>query len=85
MYDKQLTALERVLEIMDRLRKDCPWDREQTHKTIRDDLIEETYEVIEAIDNEEKTKTHIDNILESAKLLDYLYQSAALKKEISLK
>ena len=24
----------------------CPWDREQTHKTIRDDLIEETYEVI---------------------------------------
>ena len=30
----------------------CPWDREQTHKSIRDDLIEETYEVIEAIDTE---------------------------------
>jgi tetrapyrrole methylase family protein/MazG family protein len=30
----------------------CPWDREQTHKTIRKDLIEETYEVIEAIDTE---------------------------------
>ena len=27
----------------------CPWDREQTHKSIRNDLIEETYEVIEAI------------------------------------
>jgi tetrapyrrole methylase family protein/MazG family protein len=29
----------------------CPWDREQTHKSIRKDIIEETYEVIEAIDN----------------------------------
>ena len=29
----------------------CPWDREQTHQSIRKDIIEETYEVIEAIDN----------------------------------
>ena len=29
----------------------CPWDMEQTHESIRNDLIEETYEVIEAIDN----------------------------------
>ena len=29
----------------------CPWDREQTHESIRNDFIEETYEVIEAIDN----------------------------------
>ena len=28
----------------------CPWDKEQTHQSIRNDLIEETYEVIEAID-----------------------------------
>ena len=31
----------------------CPWDIEQTHKSIRDDLIEETYEVIEAIDTDD--------------------------------
>jgi tetrapyrrole methylase family protein/MazG family protein len=31
----------------------CPWDREQTHKSIRKDIIEETYEVIEAIDKED--------------------------------
>lgn len=31
----------------------CPWDREQTHKSIRKDIIEETYEVIEAIDNDD--------------------------------
>ncbi len=29
----------------------CPWDAEQTHKSIRNDIIEETYEVVEAIDN----------------------------------
>lgn len=33
----------------------CPWDTEQTHESIRNDLIEETYEVIEAIDNSDKT------------------------------
>jgi len=31
----------------------CPWDMEQTHKSIRDDFIEETYEVIEAIDTDD--------------------------------
>ncbi len=31
----------------------CPWDIEQTHKSIRNDFIEETYEVIEAIDNDD--------------------------------
>lgn len=39
--------------LADLLRREggCPWDREQTHKSIRKDIIEETYEVIEAIDN----------------------------------
>ena len=31
----------------------CPWDREQTHASIRKNLIEETYEVIDAIDRED--------------------------------
>ncbi len=30
----------------------CPWDREQTHKSIRENFLEETYEVLEAIDTE---------------------------------
>lgn len=40
--------------LADLLRREggCPWDREQTHKSIRNDLIEETYEVIEAIETE---------------------------------
>lgn len=42
--------LVRIVEIL-RAPGGCPWDREQTHASIRNDLIEETYEVIEAIDN----------------------------------
>ena len=41
-----------IVELL-RLPGGCPWDMEQTHKSIRNDLIEETYEVIEAIDNDD--------------------------------
>ena len=41
-----------VVEVL-RSEKGCPWDREQDHKSIRKDIIEETYEVIEAIDKED--------------------------------
>ncbi len=33
----------------------CPWDREQTHKTIRNEFIEETYEAVDAIDRDDAT------------------------------
>ena len=33
----------------------CPWDREQDHKSIRKNFIEETYEAVEAIDKEDMT------------------------------
>ena len=42
---------EDLIEIMARLRSSCPWDREQTHRTLVPYLIEETYEVVEAIEN----------------------------------
>ena len=40
-----------LVEVL-RSEEGCPWDREQTHKSIRKDFIEETYEVIEAIDTD---------------------------------
>lgn len=40
-----------LVEIMARLRMGCPWDREQTHRTLLPYLIEEAYEVVEAIEN----------------------------------
>ena len=44
-----------LVMLVEVLRSDigCPWDREQDHKSIRKDIIEETYEVIEAIDTED--------------------------------
>ena len=46
-------SIERLLEIMAKLRAPdgCPWDREQTHESLKSDLIEEAYEVIDAIES----------------------------------
>ncbi len=46
-----------LLDVVEILRSPggCPWDIEQDHKSIREDFIEETYEVIEAIDTENPT------------------------------
>jgi len=45
-------AFQRLVEVMAQLRAPggCPWDREQTHETLARHLVEETYEVLEAID-----------------------------------
>ena len=42
-------ATTRLLDVMDKLRKECPWDREQTFDTLRNNTIEETYELVDAI------------------------------------
>jgi tetrapyrrole methylase family protein/MazG family protein len=49
---KGSTQFTKLIAIMARLRGDtgCPWDREQTHLSLRKYLLEETYEVLEAID-----------------------------------
>ena len=43
-------ALLELVEVMDRLRRECPWDKEQTHGSLARYLVEETYEVLEAIE-----------------------------------
>jgi tetrapyrrole methylase family protein/MazG family protein len=48
---KDKYSIDSLLEIMEILRKECPWDKEQSHSSIRTNFIEEVYEVIEAIDN----------------------------------
>ncbi len=49
MENKKLTALARLLGIMDELREKCPWDREQTFESLRNNTIEETFELVDAI------------------------------------
>ena len=53
---KEKYDIKDLLEIMRLLRAPggCPWDAQQTHASIKKNLIEETYEVIEAIDKDDK-------------------------------
>lgn len=47
--EKKLEAAARLLEVMTTLRRECPWDREQTFDSLRSNTIEETYELADAI------------------------------------
>lgn len=47
--DPRLVAFARLLQIMDELRAQCPWDQKQTFETLRNLTIEETYEMADAI------------------------------------
>ena len=47
--EEKLAAFGRLLDIMDTLREKCPWDRKQTFDSIRQNTIEETYELATAI------------------------------------
>ena len=63
--EKQLQAIDRLLTIMDELREGCPWDRKQTMQTLRQLTIEETYELGDAIlDNDlEEVKGELGDLL----------------------
>lgn len=49
MQEEKLKAFERALDILDRLRIECPWDKKQTNDTLRILTIEETFELTDAI------------------------------------
>ena len=57
--EEKLKAFKRLLDVMDELRAKCPWDREQTMESLRNLTIEETYELADAI---------IDQDLEGVKM-----------------
>lgn len=53
IMEKKRYSYEDLMDIVRELRQKCPWDREQTHKSIRTNLIEECYELYEAIDKDD--------------------------------
>lgn len=65
MEDKRLEATARLLEVMNTLRRECPWDREQTFESLRNNTIEETYELVDAISdrNMEGIKEELGDLL----------------------
>lgn len=56
---------EQLTSIMHRLRKECPWDKKQTAHSLRQYILEEAYETVEAIDNEdwEELKKELGDML----------------------
>jgi XTP/dITP diphosphohydrolase len=62
---QQLDAFNRLLDIMDELREKCPWDKKQTLQTLRHLTIEETYELGDAIldNNLEEVKKELGDLL----------------------
>lgn len=69
---------EELYNIMKRLRLECPWDREQTHDSIKAATIEETYELVESIDekNYDEMKLELGDLL-----LHILFHSVIAEEE----
>ena len=68
---KQLEKFSYLLDIMDNLREKCPWDKEQTFKTLKNLTIEETYELSEALmsNNFEEIKNELKDLIKASKII----------------
>ena len=58
-------TFEDLVQLVEILRKECPWDRKQTHDSIKDNLVEEVYEALEALENDdfEEFKKELGDLL----------------------
>lgn len=77
---EDLSSFESLLQIMKTLRSDsgCPWDRKQTHESLTKHTIEETYELIDAIENKDQ-----ENLIEELGdvLLQVVFHSEIARNE----
>ena len=82
-YDVPGARLLDLVTVMDRLRTDCPWDREQTHRSLAKYLLEETHETLEAIDLLEHggDYTHLQEELGDLLLQVYFHARVASEQE----
>ena len=77
-----MTGIERLHEIMTRLRDPqtgCPWDRIQTLETLKPCVLEETYELLAAMDRPEDKANHIEELGDV--LLQVMFQSVMAEQE----
>ncbi|HET6400068.1 MAG TPA: nucleoside triphosphate pyrophosphohydrolase [Candidatus Kapabacteria bacterium] len=77
----QTTTLVEFLSLVGRLRRECPWDREQTHQSLRPMLIEEAYETVEAIDHAIDTGDYTELKKELGDLLLHILFHSDLARE----
>lgn len=77
-----MTGIERLHEIMTRLRDPqtgCPWDREQTLESLKPCVLEETYELLSAMDRPEDKANHIEELGDV--LLQVMFQSVMAEED----
>ena len=77
-----MTGIERLHDIMTRLRNPetgCPWDRVQTLETLKPCVLEETYELLSAMDRPEDRDNHIEELGDV--LLQVMFQSVMAEQE----
>ena len=77
-----MTGIERLHEIMVRLRDPrtgCPWDREQTLSSLKPCVLEETYELLAAMDRPEDQANHVEELGDV--LLQVMFQSVMAEQE----
>lgn len=62
---RQLNAFAHLLDVLDRLRVECPWDRKQTNDSLRINTVEEVYELSEALlaDDADEIKKELGDVL----------------------
>lgn len=53
---KECENFQKLVNLVEKLRRECPWDREQTNISIKNNLIEEAYELLEAIEEDDNQK-----------------------------
>ena len=77
-----MTGIERLHDIMVRLRdpeKGCPWDREQTLESLKPCVLEETYELLAAMDRPEDKANHVEELGDV--LLQVMFQCVMAEQE----
>jgi len=83
-----MNEFEALVEVMHRLRRDCPWDREQTLESLRKYLIEETYEVLEALNHyiDDQNAVNLKHLREELGdlLLQILFQAEILNEKTNV-
>ena len=80
--NEELKAFGRLSEILDTLRRECPWDRVQTFKSLRYLTIEEVFELSEALVQIENSKLKIENSADAEKNSQFSILNSQLKKEL---
>ena len=81
MNKNAVDQFDQLLKIMHRLRQECPWDRKQSHESLRQYILEEAYETVETIDK--KNWKDLEKELGDL-LLQIVFQSEIAEEKVAV-